>query len=70
MTAGFEDLQSLLERVRHELHKVIIGQDAVIDKALAFDRGNRWQDADEMRSALRLACSRVEPPLSLPPPSV
>lgn len=43
---------------------------AVIDKALAFDRANRWQDAGEMRRAFRTACAKVEPPLSLPPPSV
>jgi serine/threonine protein kinase len=43
---------------------------AVIDKALAFDGANRWQDAVEMRRAFRAACVGVEPPLSLPPPSV
>jgi serine/threonine-protein kinase len=43
---------------------------AVIDKSLAFDRADRWQDAAEMRRAFRAACVAVEPPLSLPPPSV
>ena len=34
MIAGFEELQSLLERVRHEIHKVIIGQDDAIRQTL------------------------------------
>jgi MoxR-like ATPase len=34
MIAGFEELQSLLERVRNEIHKVIIGQDDAIRQTL------------------------------------
>jgi MoxR-like ATPase len=34
MTAAFEDLQALLERVRSEVHKVIIGQDEAVRQAL------------------------------------
>jgi MoxR-like ATPase len=34
MTAGFEEFQALLERVRTEIHKVIIGQDEAIRQAL------------------------------------
>jgi len=34
MTAAFEDLQVLLERVRSEIHKVIIGQDDAVRHAL------------------------------------
>ncbi len=34
MTPNFEELQALLERIRQEIHKVVIGQDAVIDQAL------------------------------------
>jgi MoxR-like ATPase len=34
MNAGFEEFQALLERVRAEIHKVIIGQDDAIRQAL------------------------------------
>jgi MoxR-like ATPase len=34
MTAGFEEFQILLERVRTEIHKVVIGQDEAIRQAL------------------------------------
>jgi MoxR-like ATPase len=34
MIAAFEDLQALLERVRGEIHKVIIGQDEAVRQAL------------------------------------
>lgn len=34
MTAGFEEFQILLERVRREIHKVVIGQDEAIRQAL------------------------------------
>src|SRR3954464_5405229 len=34
MIAAFEDLQTLLERVRSEIHKVIIGQDDAVRQAL------------------------------------
>jgi MoxR-like ATPase len=34
MIANFEEFQTLLGRVRHEIHKVIIGQDAAVRQAL------------------------------------
>jgi serine/threonine protein kinase len=34
---------------------------AVIDKALAFDKGSRWQGAEAMRDALRDACATAFP---------
>ena len=33
---------------------------AVVDKALAYERENRYQTADEMRNALRVANAAIE----------
>lgn len=42
------------------------GVAAVIDKAVAFDREERWQSADQMQAALRRAARDSDPMLQVP----
>ncbi len=60
MTAPLAPVSTLAPNIPPELA-------AVIDRAAAFDREQRWPSAEAMQEALRLAVKRSEPRLVVPP---